>query len=83
MCIRDKSNTLLGKLTPVAWVTGMTQRSCSATETFELPEELQELLNRSSKDISSGQVKELRRFLHEIKDSFADQGQSLGRISLV
>ena len=33
-----QSNTLLGKLTPVAWIAGMTRRRCSATDTSELPE---------------------------------------------
>ena len=78
-----QSNTLLGKLTPVAWVAGMTQRRYRASDNSKLPEELQELLNRSSNDLSSGEVKELRQFLHEFKDCFAVRGQSLGRTSLV
>ena len=53
-------NTLLGKLTPVAWVAGITQRRPSPSDTSKLPEELQELLNRSSNDLSNGEVKELR-----------------------
>ena len=88
MCIRDRAitlqtNMLLGKLTPVAWVAGITQRRSSASDNSKLPEELQELLNRSSNDLSSGEVKELRQFLHEFKDSFAVRGQTLGRISFV
>ena len=59
-----QSNTLLGKLTPVAWVAGITQRRPSSSDTSKLPEELQELLNRSSNDLSSGEVKELGQFLH-------------------
>ena len=45
----------------------MTQRRSSASDTSKLPKELQELLNRSSNDVSSGEVKELR-------DCFAVQG---------
>ena len=79
-----QSNTLLGKLTPVAWVAGMMQqRSSCASDTSKLPEELQELLKRSSNNLSGGKVKELRQFLHEFKDCFAVRGQSLGRTSLV
>ena len=61
----------------------MTQRKSSASDTSKLPEELQELLSRSSNDLSSGEVKELGQFLHEFKDCFAVRGQSLGRTSLV
>ena len=50
----------LDKLIPVAWVAEMTQRRCSTTDTSELPEELQELLNRTSNDLSSDEIKELR-----------------------
>ena len=42
-----QSNTLLGKLTPVAWVAGITQRRSSASDTYKLPKEMQELLNLS------------------------------------
>ena len=73
MCIRDR-------LTPVA---KMTQRRSSNTDTSELPHELQELLNISSINLSRGEVKELRRILHEFKYSFAVREQSLGRTSLV
>ena len=81
--ITFQSDTLLGKLNPVAWVAGITQRRSSSSDTSKLPQELQELLNRSSYDLSSGEVKELRKFLHEFKDCFAVRGQSLGRTSLV
>ena len=74
---------LLGKLTPVAWVAGMTLRRSSASDNSKLPEELQELLNRSSNELSSGEIKELRQFLHEFIDCYAFLGQSLGRTSLV
>ena len=33
-----ESNALLGKLTPVAWVPGITQRRSSASDTSKLPE---------------------------------------------
>ena len=55
-----QSNTLLGKITPVAWVAeddAMTQRRSSTTDISDLPEELQELLNRSSNDLPSGKLK--------------------------
>ena len=50
------------------------QRRPSSSDTSKLPEELQELLNRSSNDLSSGEVKELGQFLHEFKDCFAVRG---------
>ena len=78
-----QTNTLLGKLTPVAWVAGITQRRPSSSHTSKLPEELQKLLNRSSNDLSSGEVKEVRQFLHEFKDRFTVRGQSVGRTSFV
>ena len=55
MCIRDR-------LWPVAWVAGMTQQMSGASDTSKLPVELQELLNKSSNDLSNGEVKELRQF---------------------
>ena len=45
----------------------MTQRRSSASGNSKLPEELQELLNISSNDLSSGEVKEFKQFLHEFK----------------
>ena len=80
MCIRDRAvtlqrNTLQGKFTPVVWVAGMTQQRSSALDTCSLPEGLQDLLNRSSNNLASGEVKELRWFLHEFKDSFAVREQ--------
>ena len=63
-----QTNTLLGKLTPVAWVARMTQQRSSASDNSKLPEELQELLNRSF-NLLRGEVKELRWFLHEFKNS--------------
>ena len=54
-------------------------------DNFKLPEELQELLNRSSNDLSRGEVKELGQFLHEFKVvlQFGDNHWELGRTSLV
>ena len=74
---------LLSKFIPVAWVAGMTQRRSSASDISKLPEELLDLLNRSSNDLSSGEVKELIHFLHEFKGCFPVWGQSLGRTSLM
>ena len=54
------NTTYLGKVSPV--VAGMTQQRYSASNTSTLPEKLQELLNSSSNDLLSGEVKELRRF---------------------
>ena len=53
----------------------MMQRRSNGLDNSKFPEELQELLNRSSNDLSGGEVKELRWVLHEFKDSFAVREQ--------
>ena len=46
-----KSNKHLGKISPVDWEAGTTQQRANASDTLKLPEELEELLNRSSEVI--------------------------------
>ena len=49
----------------------MTQRRSTASDTSELQEELEELLNISSDDISKAEVKELKQNLNELKAASA------------
>ena len=64
-----QSNTHLGKIFPVAWVAGMMHRKRRVSDTSKLPKELKELLNRSSDNVSRGEVEVFRLFLHEFKDA--------------
>ena len=75
MPVTLQNGTHLGKISLVAWVAGITEQRSSASDTFKLPEENKDPLNRSSDNISNGEFKEFRQFFHELKDAFTVWGQ--------